>query len=203
MNLPALPPLAISYQVPAKEADFDEVRRLLGAEGDQVEIEQRDEAGPFAGLEWLIPTAVIFFIGKAYVDGFVKEIGKDHYNLLKSALKTLWAKFVGPQSPALTIIGTAGKVRAPTEYSLLFSLVAEAPDGLRFKLLIRSHATQEEYQATIDAFVDFLDAFHTLQLPSELIAELKNVRVVGKTLLLAYDPLAKRVRPVDPLADRR
>lgn len=197
------PALAISYQAPANEADFDEVRRLLGSEGHELEIEQRDEAGPFAGLEWLIPTAVIFFIGKAYVDGIVKEMGKDHYNLLKAALKTLWAKLVGPQSPALTIIGTAGKVRSSTEYSLMFSLLAEAPDGLRFKLLIRSHATQEEYQATIDAFVDFLDAFHTLQLSPELIAEIKNIRVVGKTLLLAYDPLAKRVRPVDPFADQR
>ena len=202
MNHPLLPALAISFQAPAKESDFDEALRLLKSEDHEILIEEREPSGPFAGLEWLIPTAVIFFIGKAYVDGFVKEIGKDHYNLLKKALKTLWVKLVGPQSPALTIIGTAGKVRASPEYSLLFSLLAEAPDGLRFKLLIRSYASQDEYQATIDAFIDFLDAFHTGHLSPELVAEMKEIRVVGKTLLLAYDRVAKRMRPVDPLADR-
>lgn len=202
MNHSLLPALAISFQSPAEKSDFDEALGLLKSEGHEILIEEREPSGPFAGLEWLIPTAVIFFIGKAYVDGFVKEIGKDHYNLLKSALKTLWVKLVGPQSPALTVVGTAGKVRASAEYSLLFSLLAEAPDGLRFKLLIRSQASQDEYQATIDAFIDFLDAFHAGQLSSDLVTELKEMRVVGKTLLLAYDPVAKRMRPIDPFADR-
>jgi hypothetical protein len=197
------PALALSYQSPAQEADFEEALELLRSGGQEVETEEREPSGPFAGLEWLIPTAVIFFIGKAYVDGFVKEIGKDHYNLLKGALKTLWSRMVGPDSPALTVIGTAGKARAANEYSLFFSLLAEAPDGIRFKLLIKSHATQEEYQATIDAFIDFIDAFYKRELTQQFVDEAAKIPAVGKTLLVAYDSVAKRIHPVDPLAGRR
>ena len=197
-----LPPIAIVFKHPASESDFDELRKLLASGGTEVAIESRDDDGPYAGIEWLIPTAVILFIGKAYFDGFVKEIGKDHYILLKQGLKSLYSRFIGPKAPAVTVIATAGKSKAAAEYSLLFSLLAEAPDGLRFKLLIQSSATQEEYEATVAAFVTFVDAFHSHSLDSELVSELRAVRVVGKTVLLAYDSTKKRVAPVDPLAGR-
>ena len=153
-----LPPIAIVFKHPAQEADFDALRELLASGGTEVAIESRDEDGPYAGIEWLLPTAVILFIGKAYIDGLVKEIGKDHYILLKQGLKSLYSRLVGPKAPTLTVISTAGKSKAAGEYSLLFSLLAEAPDGLRFKLLIKSAATQEEYEATVNGFVEFLSA---------------------------------------------
>ncbi|RQO62858.1 hypothetical protein DBV14_03550 [Variovorax sp. KBW07] len=184
------------------ESDFEQLRRLLASDGTEIEFEQRNEGGPYAGLEWLLPTAVILFIGKAYIDGFVKEIGKDHYALLKQGLKSLYARLVGPRAPALTIVSTAGKSGAKSPYSLLFSLLAEAPDGLCFKLLIKASATEAEYDATVNAFIAFLDAFHNKALPAEVVQELQAVRVVGKTLLLAYDPIRGRVVAVDPIAER-
>lgn len=188
------------FKAPVHEDDFDELRKLLASGGIDAAIESRGDDGPYAGIEWLLPTVAVLFIGKAYFDGFVKEIGKDHYVLLKQGLKSLYSRFVGPKAPAITVISTAGKSKATGQYSLLFSLLAEASDGLRFKLLIQSAATQVEYEATVEAFINFLDAFHSSSLTPDLVTELQNVRTVGKTILLAYEPTKKRVVPVDPLA---
>lgn len=43
----------------------------------------------FASFEWIMPTLVVGFVFKSYFDGFLKEAGKDHYQLLSSSLKKL------------------------------------------------------------------------------------------------------------------
>lgn len=197
-----LPSILVSYRQPAIESDFDQLSELLASGGTSVRLEERGDSGIYAGLEWLLPTAVVVFIGHSYIDGFVKEIGKDHYALLKKGLHSLYAKFVGPKSPELIVMSTAGKTRAAGDYSLLFSLLAEADDGLCFKLLIKKSATEAEYEATVSAFVTFLDAFHGRTLAADVLQELRTTRVVGRTLLLAYDSDKKRVVPIDPLADK-
>jgi hypothetical protein len=198
-----LPMLALSYSRPVRAEVFAELKALLATAGTPIEIEERDELGPQAGLEWLLPTAVILFIGKAYFEGFLKEMGKEHYDLLKQGLKSLYERLVGAEAPLVTIVSSAGKTRATTQYSLVFSLLAEAADGLRFKLLIRQGATQEDYEAAVAAFIDFLEAFHAKTLSPQVINELSRVRVIGRTLLLAYSAEHNRVVPVDPLEESR
>ena len=193
------PPLFLSYAPPFSADDFAEFRSLVESSEVPLEIDERERAGPQAGLEWLLLTTAFLFIGKSYFDGIFKEVGKDHYQLLKRASKTLYARLVGPSSPAVTVVSTVGKASSVRKYSLLFSLLAEADDGLRFKLLIQEAASEAKYEATVNAFVDFLDAFHRRTLSSEFIAEMQRVRVVGKTMLLAYSKELSRITPVDPL----
>lgn len=197
-----LPPVALSYTAPFPAATFDEFRNLLASGGTSVEIEERKASGPYAGLEWLIPTAVIVFLGKAYFDGFLKEMGKDHYAVLKQGLKTLYTRLVGPKAPQVTVVGSAGKVRSPQQYSLVFSLLAEAEDGVRFKLLLQAGLSEAEYEATISAFIAFLDAFHRRQLTAVVVDELRKTKAVGKTILLTYKAELGRVVPIDPVGNR-
>jgi hypothetical protein len=194
-----LPAIALSYTRPVTEDTFAEFRALLGASGVPVEVEERDADSPYAGIEWLIPTAVIVFLGKAYFDGFLKEAGKDHYAALKQGLKSLYSRLVGPNAPKVAVLSTAGKTRPSQTYSLAFSLLAEADDGLRFKLLIQEGASEAQYQATVTAFIAFLDAFHQRRLSAAVVDELRKARVVGKTLLLAYNHEQGRVVPIDPV----
>ena len=72
-------------------------------------VEQRDEDGPFAAFEWLVPTAVVVFIGQAYFDAFLKEMGKDHYALLKAGMKSLYSKLLGPSAPKTVVVSAGGK----------------------------------------------------------------------------------------------
>lgn len=194
-----LPLVALSYSFPFTEDVFDELRQLLASGGTPIETKEWEPSGPQAGIEWLLPTAVMLFIGKSYFDGIFKEMGKDHYGLMKRGLKTLYATLIGPQAPTVTVLSTVGKTSSSRKYSLLFSLLAEAEDGLKFKLLIQESATEAEYEATVNAYIDFLDAFHLRTLPPDIITEIGNIRVVGRTMLLAYSPERDRIVPIDPM----
>lgn len=197
-----LPKIALAYTNRISADTFAEFRRLVERDGVSLQIEEREEDGPYAGLEWLIPTAVIVFIGKAYFETFLKEMGKDHYTLLKAGLKSLYARLLGPEAPEVVVFSTAGKSSPDQPYSLLYSLLAEGDSGVRFKLLLQRSATQEEYEATISAFLAFLDAYHAGELEPAVVHELQNTRVIGKTLLLGYNPSLQRVQPVDPLSSK-
>jgi hypothetical protein len=202
MNHP-LPAIIVSYTTGIAPDTFTEFERSVAAEGLDLQLEQRDEDGPYAGLEWLVPTAVVLFVGKAYFDGFLKEMGKDHYALLKAGVKSLYAKLVGPQATQVVIVSTRGKASSEQPFSLLYSILAEADGGARFKLLLQRGATRDEYEATVEAFFQFVDAYHSGTLSSEAKAELQNAKVVSKTILMTYDAAAQRLQVVDPLPPRR
>lgn len=104
-----LPAIALAYtnRVPADA--LAEFRRLVEANGLGLKVERPEEDGPYAALEWLIPTALIVFIGKAYFEAFLKEMGKDHYALLKAGLKLLNSRLLGPKASAVVFVSTAGK----------------------------------------------------------------------------------------------
>lgn len=195
-----LPAVALSYVNRLPSETFAEFQRLVDVEGLGLRIEERDEDGPYAGLEWLIPTAVIVFIGKAYFETFLKEMGKDHYAMLKAGLNSLYSKLLGAQAPDVTVVATPGKASTNQPYSLLYSLLAEGDGEIRFKLLLQRSASSQEYEATVNAFLAFLEAYHSDTLDSVVVAEIKGTRVIGKTLLLAFNPSLNRVQPIDPLA---
>jgi len=197
------PAIILSYTMRIPRHTFAEFERVVAAKGLDLHVEQRDEDDPFAGLEWLIPTAVVLFIGKAYFDGFLKEMGKDHYALLKAGLKSLYFRLLGPHAPKAVVLSAGGKTSTDQSYSLLYSIFAEADEGARFKLLLQRSASEEEYEATVEAFLAFLEAYYNGSLTPEFVAELQSIKVVGKTILLVYNPSLKRVQPIDPVPARR
>ncbi len=67
----------------------------MSAPGLDLVVESRPSNGPLAGLEWLIPTGVILFLAQGYFNGFLNEMGKDHYEVLKAGLKALRRRFSG------------------------------------------------------------------------------------------------------------
>jgi hypothetical protein len=179
--------------------DADDFLKAINAEGLNVSVHRRDEEPIYAGIEWLMPTALVIWIGKAYIDGFLKEAGKDHYGKFKLGLSALHEKLFGPKAPQLRLMGTAGKVSDEHLYSLNFSMMAEGEEGVSFKLLVPKTADPAEYEAVVEAFLAFLRAYHQGQLEAPLVEELNRARVVGRTLLLAYNASLRRVQPVDPL----
>lgn len=198
----SLPQIAISYSKSIPAEVFDDFVQIVSVDNLDLHVESREEEGPYAGLEWLIPTAVIVFLGKSYFDGFLKEMGKDHYNLLKAGLKTLREKLLGTAAPEVTVISTAGKTRKDQPYSLVYSILAETDAGFRFKLLLQRRVSEREYDEILDAFLTFLAAYHAYSLDREITEKLKTSRVVGGTLLLAFNQKTKAIEPLDPMPKR-
>ena len=115
---------------------------LLALVVPRLRIESRDEDGP-AGIEWLLPTAVILFIGKAYIDGLVKERLERSLHPSKQGLKSLCSRALLDPSTNTHRHLHRGKIEGSRRALVVVLLLAEAPDGLR-PLLIKSAATQEE-----------------------------------------------------------
>lgn len=155
------PQVGLIYTDNIPPAVFDDFVQGVSAPELDLRIESRPPSGPFAGLEWLIPTGVMLFIGQGYFNGFLGEMGRDHYTVLKVGLKTLRDKFA---SVKVTLVGTPGKASSDQPYSLFYSIYFEDPAGRRFKFLVpNGEAGDPEAGKAMDSFGDFLAA----DLPSD------------------------------------
>lgn len=194
-----LPQIALSYTNSIPEETFADFLKLVSPAGLDIQVESREENDVYASLEWLIPTAVIIFIGKSYFESFFSEMGKDHYSMLKTGLKSLRTKLFGSNAPKISMLGTPGKISANQPYSLVFSIIAEAETGLRFKLLIQNVVSEEEYEEIINAFFNFLADYHSGNLTIATVDMLQKCRVVGGTLLISFNLTSKAIEVIDPI----
>ena len=197
------PHLALIYADTISADSFSDFVRDVAAEGLDLRVESREISGPYAALEWLIPTAVFVYVGKSYFDGFLKEMGKDHYALFKRGLNGLHKKVLGADAPEITLVSSAGKVKSDQPYSLYYSIIAEASEGLKFKLLLARSASAEEYQASVAAFLALVESYHANTLEHSNRELLDQSRVVGGTILLAYNLDSRCLKSLYPLRAKK
>lgn len=183
----------------AIDAFSDDIQHVLL----EIRRESREQESPFAGFEWLIPTAVVVFIGKAYFESFLKEAGKDHYDILKKALAKLTAKFTGSQAPQARLYFSEGKAISPIpKYSLVYSVLAELGGGYSAKLLIQSDLTPEDCNLAVDRFLEFIESLHAGKVEAHLVTGLEGARPVGRMLLVAWNRDSKKLEVIDPSPKR-
>lgn len=196
------PQLAIIHidTVPAEL--FDDFRLALASDNLDLQIISRKQPDSVMASEWLIPTFVFAFIAKSYFDGFLKEMGKDHYISLKSQLKKLYTKVLGPQAPDVHLISTSSNSPANQPYSLYFSIVGEDPDGIRLKLLVKRHIEKDEYERIVSEFLDFLEDLNIRKTDVAKVDRFRSVRVIDRTVLLVYDEELQQITPIDPVSGR-
>lgn len=192
--------LAVSYTDDLSAEAIDAVADELARPGLLVQKMPRPAGGAYAALEWLIPTAVFAYIAKSYFDGFLKEAGKDHYQLLRGGLKKLAGRFTGPGAERVTLISTKGKIDGSgPSFSRLYSVVGELNDGIVVKLLIPTDTGGHEVDRAVDAFLDFLWAVHNGTSNADAVRGLADAKPVGKTLLVSFDSASGALRVVDPI----
>jgi hypothetical protein len=160
-----------------------------------LEIDIREQNNVFAGLQWLIPTAVVLFITRAYFDALFSELGKDHYAVLKRAAVSLYRRM-----STISIVrgGTPGKIAAEPTYSMAFSIVATGEE-INLKLLVQPELSKEDAAIALDAFFALIASVFEGTISPDVLTELEKGRVVGRTLLLAYDFTTGSIVTVDPL----
>ncbi|MEQ8797984.1 MAG: hypothetical protein RJQ08_07240 [Salinisphaeraceae bacterium] len=163
----------------------------------------QSEFGPYAGLEWLLPTAVVLYIGRPYFKAFLTEAGKDHYQILRTAVVKLSQKYIGKSVAKLHSISAGGKGGGATgTYSLIYSIIIELNQGLRFKLLIEEDLSPEQVELATAALLDCAKAFHN---ESELpvpIEGLKFVKPFSGTILINYNFESDHFVIIDPSSSK-
>lgn len=191
------PDLAVVLEEGIPDEPFVEFKDAVSASGLDVVLESRPAAGPYAGVEWFIPTAIVFFVAKSYFDGFLKEAGKDHYQVLRSKLSKTAAKTM--QSPRIepVLVGAEGKVRKDSPYSLALSIYAEANDGNTFKLLLPKPSYQPDYEEIVCSFLNFLDDYHSgVKVLKDIDFDI-SIQPPGRTILVHMNDESKQIEWVD------
>jgi hypothetical protein len=196
------PQIGIIYIERIPEEYFLEFKNIVFHENLDFRIESRTNDAVYAGLEWLLPTAVVVFLAKSYFDGFLREMGKEHYKSLKKGMKLLKRKLLGNKKVNITLISTQGKVREDNPYSNILSIYAEADRGQKFKLLIQNGISDSEYDELIDAFLRFVEAYHERTLDSSILDEMANTKMVSRTLLLIFNNSKKVIEPISPVPEK-
>jgi len=156
---------------------------------------------PYAGVEWLLPTAVVLYFAKSYFDGFLKEAGREHYHRVAAALANRWARFFGPTPEIkVALVATAGKVDEDRPYSPTLSLMAEGVAGRSLKLLLCDHGSPDQVRTAVAQFLQLVAQLHAGSLDPELASELdRKYRRAYGMVLLALDPVSGRLVVIDPL----
>lgn len=139
---------------------FEDFENNIKADGLDLVVESRESTGPMACSEWFILPVIFAFIGKSYFDGFLKEMGKDHYQSAKESLSNLTTKIMKEPRIEPTLFGSQGKISSNNIFSLAFSILAEAEDGYTFKLLIPKSINGDNYGLIVNRFMEFLSDYH-------------------------------------------
>lgn len=183
-----------------EESFFDEFISTVDRNDLGLMVEGRPEPGPFACAEWFIPTAIAVFLGKPYFESFLKEMGKDHYNLLKKGISELCVKTVSSRrfEPAL-MSSPGGKINQNNPYTLSFSVMAETGSGYNFKLLLPKLSNGFDYHKATDMFMDFIADYHSDGELSQAFEIIKLIGVPGGTILVKYNPETSRIEWQDHL----
>lgn len=154
----------------------------------------RISSGPYAGVELYLPAAVGLFVASSYFGGMLKKVGEEHYVALKNAAQRLWKR-----SSVLKIraVGSAGKISTDPKFSLAFAITGEILPRLRIKLVLKLDIDEAEALEAIPEFLDLIRAILEDRVSEADLEALLTYQPVGGTVLVTFDPVAKRIVSVN------
>ena len=154
--------------------------------------------GPYATLEYFVFPAVALLILKPYFDGFMAEAGREHYVLLRNGLKNLWKRLFGRERKFRFAMMTASREKK-LRHSASFSIYTISDAGYKVKFLIKDGCSEDEFSSSIDAFLDFIEAYHHHSPLKGCTISLDIERPMGGHILVEYDKISKSLKIVDPI----
>lgn len=167
-------------------------------------IKEPREHGPFAGLEWLLPTAVILYVGKAYFESFLKEMGKDHYHLMKKGLQSFRKSFLSKSTGIKyqRVAVPSSKIPKVPKFSVLFSIMSKTKNGQSIKFLFPEYISEEEFQKSTESFIKLLNNNYSAEKGDELTNQIQSLKTPQHTILVRYDVVKQKPEVIDPMAEK-
>ncbi len=126
----------------------------------------------FASWDWAIPTLIAVHILKPYFDGFLKEVAKDHYGILKDWLKKVAVDL--KQIKVSIITATESTKKKTDNQSKTFSIESRLSNGEKLKFLFDDNLDIQSWHIAIDKALKILEEHFTDGESDELTIEIKN-----------------------------
>lgn len=213
------PAVVIESASPAFEAELAPALEALRATGLDVQFHHQP-LDPQAFLEWLIPSAVAFFLADKYLGAMLGELGKSHYGHAKRGLEILYDKTLGKKASVTRELQRSdGTPQTAKVFSGNLSFVYQSPEGWRVKLLFPLDITADQYAQSCDRFFSLMAERgrhpETSPLEAEINAQAEEKReflppevTLGHmrprvSLLVFWDAAAQRFLAVDAASSSR
>ena len=154
----------------------------------------RSPGGPYAGVELYLPSAIGLFIAAGFFNGFLQEIGKDAYVILKATAISLWKR---ASQLKMTTLGSHGKVGQARRFSLAYSITSEIIPELKLKLVVKNGVDIVEAEAGIEAFVELVDDLLNDRISDNDINALLAYKPSGGLVLVTFDATIRKIVAVN------
>ena len=135
---------------------------------------------PLASIEWAIPGLIAIFIAQSYFGGFLSELGKDHYDVLKKWIKENAIRSRTIKVKTLTASRSVEKIDKSNTQSKAFSLHFNTVDGKNIKLLFDLTLEDEVWENSIEKFMDLIRENYT-NFPNDILSSKLNDLENGKS----------------------
>lgn len=116
---------------------------------------------PYACMEWAIPSFIFAFIAKSYFDGFLGEMGSDHYTVFKEWVIKQNRKFKEIITNTITASKSTQKLDKAKSPSNFFALYFQTPQGNRLKVFMPETESDKNDVKALSALLDNLLKMYT------------------------------------------
>lgn len=171
-----LPHLHLRYSSQIQDDEIELDSNLFRDEKITVQVEKSDE-NIFMATEWAIPTIIVAYILQPYFAAFFSELGKDHYNKLKSGLKKLTHKIKVKNAFFIAAKESPEKLSLSYGQSALFSIVFQTINSRQVKLLFNSNLEIIDWESSIDRVLSLLIENYVMY-PNDVITGEFNKRKI-------------------------
>lgn len=152
------PHIGISFPGEFPDELIDKITNELNEEGLHIKTQKR-EAGPiiYASTDfWGLMPLVGIFIASSYFNGFLGEMGKDHYVILKNRLKKIIASFRSIEITNITASTAPNKITNEDTQSRVVSLYIQTKSQKTIKVLFDNELTSNDWDNAIDVIFQYV-----------------------------------------------
>jgi hypothetical protein len=123
----------------------------------EIDIKKVNIRGPFASIQWAVPTVITAYLLKPYFESFLKEAGKDHYQFVKQALHKYVEKGRRINTRIITSDNSIDKLKSHNSQSRSVSLILQLRNKRFVKLLFNNDLDQKDWDNAIDSIIDYVN----------------------------------------------
>lgn len=134
---------------------------------------KREEPKIWSSVEWAIPGIIAAYIFKPYFEAFLKEAGKDHYQLLKKCLNKLLKLNKNAQVETVVSDLSSNKLDKTNTQSKAISIHIEIKDERKIKLLFDNDLSLEDWTNGLEEILNLVEKNYLNHPDDELTLKLK------------------------------
>ncbi|MBS1593498.1 MAG: hypothetical protein JST90_04195 [Bacteroidetes bacterium] len=148
----------VSFTLPelVDQSFIDELFAEVGALPFSINVNRKKPDGPFMMMEWAVPTMMVAYIAKPFFESFLKEAGKDSYEVFKVWLKKILAMSRRFKLKTITATESIHKISPNYSQSKVISIVIRLSDDRNLKVLFNDNLSQEDWELALDSLLDFV-----------------------------------------------